>query len=371
MALSGSLPRLLLFLWLIILTVFSVQAQRVIFDADISRGKTGPGGEIIRILEGNVHVIQDTLEIFCDRATHYPARQRTVLTGNVKLIRGVETLTARQVTYYDRRKMAIAVDKVHLTRPGQEMRAEYLEYYYDSDRAFARTGLILTDHESRVVVTAGQGRFIPEENRSIVKNDAHFRQINESGSDTLHIFADEMEYRFGRERMAIGRKSVKILQTGLVATCDSAVYLLDSSRAVLDIDPIATQEKNRLSGKRIEMYFVENDLRRIFVDGQALATSVEDSAANKINRLSGQTITAFISAKKLRELWAVSNARSTYYLADKGVDQGVNTASADTIQIYFKAGDLNSIAVKSGSQGIFYPDSYKGRIETEDNPSNQ
>ena len=115
----------------------------------------------------------------------------------------------------------------------------------------------------------------------------------------------------------------------------------------------------------MEMDFAGNKLRKIRVNGEAVAISVEDSTAGKMNRLTGQGITAFVVDDKLSELWAYDNARSKYYLKDNGLSQGINTASADTIRIYFREGELDRIAVKGGSQGIYYPTGYQGKIDTE------
>jgi lipopolysaccharide export system protein LptA len=350
---------------LVISNSLEAQDRLELIHADFSRGQMSGQKEEVKILEGSVHVRQDTVEIFCDRALYYRGEGKLILEGHVRLIRGSETLTAKKVTYYENRKLAIAEQNVRVKRPGQEMHSEYLEYYYETDQAFAKTNLLLCDEDSRAYVAAAQGEYIPQENRSKVEENAHFWQVDSSGRDTLHIYARVMEYFFQPGRKATAKDSVKIVRGDLIALCDSALYLLDQERVFLEIQPRAQQKNNQLFGTQMEMDLSGMELRQIMVRGNAVALSVEDSSAEKTNRLTGQEIIAFIVAQKIDQLWAYNNARSKYYLKEKEQGQGVNVTSADTIGFFFKEGELDHIGVKGGSQGIYYPEGYQGKIESE------
>ncbi len=362
-----SLLRLLFFLLLTGPVLFTLQAQDrlELIHSDVSRGSIINSKEDIKILQGNVHVRQDTLEIFCDLAVYYPHRQKAVLTGNVRLIRGSEVLTAQKVTYFEQEKKAIAEDSVHVQRPGQELFSEYLEYYYETDQALAKRNVRIIDQESRVVVTGREGEYLPDQQRSVIRGKAHFQQVSRDEQDTLHIYARKLEYRYAPTRLAIARDSVRIYRGALTAQCDSAAYFLDDERAFLRINPSAQQENNELTGGEMELIFEQSQLQEIVVRENALAISVEDSSAGKVNRLTGKLIRAYIQDNQIRELWAVDNARSRYYLKDESGDQGFNTASADTILISFREGEVNQITVIGGSQGIYYPADYQGKKETE------
>lgn len=359
----------IILLLLVTLPVTFVHAQShsrlELIHADVNRGQVLPSGEVVRIFEGNVQVQQDTAAIFCDRALFYHRRNTIELQGHVRIIRGRERLTAGKVTYIEPRKLAIAQQGVHLSRPGRELRAEYLEYYYETDQAYARTHLWLHDQNSHAFITAHEGEYLPGEDRAVVRGEAHFWQPTEGGEDTLHIHAREMEYRFSPERTAFARETVRIRKGELFARCDSAVYFLEQERALLKGHPVARQEGTRIVGEAMELLFQADKLQRVVVRGKALATSVEDSLAGKINKLAGKEIVALVQEDRIQELWAHVNARSVYYLKDQGEEQGVNTASADTIRIYFRDSEVDSIAVIGGAQGIFYPANYQGEMKLE------
>lgn len=332
-----------------------------LLHADLSRGYL-ENGLPLKILEGNVHARQDTLELFCDRAIYDETNKILHLMGKIRMYRGKDTLLAREARYFEESKIAVAEGEVRVFRPAQEMKSDYLEYSYKNDHIRATGNLFLHDRENQAFITADQGEYLPEKNFSYVKEKAHFWRIDSTSSDTIHIYSRQMEYQFASNRQAIANDSVRILQKNLLATCDSAVYQLDQDIIFLKSNPVATQENNKITGDEMQLILKDRELERIVVTGKAQAVSTLDSLLNKEDRLEGREIVIFISDRKIKEIHAISNARSYYHLKEKTEDRGINVASADTIKAFLWENELDSIAVIGGAQGIYYPQDYKGKI---------
>lgn len=331
------------------------QASRVeLIHADVSRGEERDG-VLVRILEGNVHIRQDTIDIFCDRATYDPRQKIITLEGHLRINRGNERLEAQKILYYEQIRKAVAQNNVILRRPGQEMFTDYLEYFYETDQAFARGHLLLHDLEQRTFVRAHQGEYLPQKNLAYVQQKAHLWQVDSSGTDTLHIFAHKMVYIFAPNRQAIARDSVVIRRGDFIARCDSAIYLPDQERAFLEVHPVAQQKGNHLQGRRIEVLFQNMKVHRIIIHQQAWVTSLVDSVHGWQNRLDGDKIEMQFQNGELQLLTAISQAQSVYYIEDKQGRMGVNTATADTIRVFFHKGEVDSIAVIGGAQGVYSP----------------
>ncbi len=332
-----------------------------LLHADVSRGII-EDGKPLKVLEGHVEARQDSLQLFCNRAVYDRDEDKITLFDDVKLIRGKDTLWANQITYHEKTKIAVSEGNVLVSRPGQRLRSDYLEYHYGTDQIRASGHLYLHDAPNRVSITGREGEYLPDEKYSYVEKNAHFWRVDSSSTDTLNIFSDKMDYYFGEPRRAVARDSVRIYQATLHATCDSAIYQLDEDIIYLEGQPHATQENSELFGKQMQLILHERQIDRIRVEGGAEAISVVDSATEKENRLEGREIVMYISNRKLREIRAISNARSRYYLKEKQENRGINVASADTIKAFFVNNELDSIAVIGGSQGIYYPEDYKGPI---------
>jgi len=335
-----------------------------LIHSDVSRGIVRDGIPL-KILEGNVHARQDTLELLCDRAVYNELKKILHLSGNIRLSKGRDTLIAREVRYFEESKVAIAEGNVQVFRPEQRMQSDYLEYHYDSDQIRARGNLFLQDFENMVYVTADRGEYLPDKKCTYVKQNSHLWRIDSTSVDTVHIFSDQLTYYFGETRRAVAKDSVHIYQNELHAVCDSGIYFIDEDVINLESQPKAMQKNNTMYGHQMQLVLQDRELKLIRVSGNANAISVVDSALEKKNRLEGKEIIMYITDRKLEKIYAVSNARSFYFLKEKEEDRGINVASADTIKAFLKDNELDSIAVIGGAQGTFYPHDYKGKIVEE------
>jgi hypothetical protein len=242
------------------------------------------------------------------------------------------------------------------------MKSDYMEYHYRTDQIRATGNLFLKDIENSVYVTADMGEYLPEKNYSYVRNNAHLWRIDTTSTDTLHIHSNQLQYFSGDNRRAVARDSVRIIQDKLHALCDSAIYSIDEDIIYLKSQPSAVQENNRMFGREMKLILEERKLKQIRVLGNAYAISTLDSVLKKENRLLGKEIVMYIADRNLEKIYAISNARSYYHLKEKKSEQGINVASADTIKAFLTENELDSIAVIGGSQGVFYPHDYKGKI---------
>jgi len=335
-----------------------------LIHADVSRGVV-ENDIPLRILEGNVHARQDSLEIFCQRAIYNELEKILNLSGNVRMYRGKDTLLAAEARYFEASKIAIAEGDVKIFRPRQTMRSDFMEYHYNTDKILATGNLYMNDQENSVSVTAKKGEYLPESGLSYVQEEAHLWRIDTTSSDTVHIYGEKMEYHFTDQRKAIARDSVKIKQGKLIAFCDSAIYLIDEDLIYLKSNPRALQENNKMIGKEMQMVLVDQEIREIHVQGNAEAISIVDTFFQKENKLEGREIVMYIEDRQLSEIHAISNARSYYHLKENEENKGINVASADTIKAFIVKNELDSIAVIGGAQGTYYPQDYKGKIVRE------
>ncbi len=342
----------------------TTRSRLELIHADISRGYV-ENNIPYKLLEGNVHARQDTLEIFCERAVYSEVEKILYLRGNIHMYRGKDTLLADEARYFEDSQIALAEGNVQVFRPGQDMKSDYLEYHYVDDQIRANGNLYLHDEENNTFITAESGEFIPEKNFGYVRKHAHLWRIDSTATDTLHIYSNQMEYLFAERRRAVARDSVRIFQGNLFAVCDSAIYDIEEDIIYLESNPQAIQENNKMLGDAMQLILEDRELRQIKVSGEAKAISILDSITQKENRLEGRELIMYIENRKLSTIYAISNARSFYYLKEQQEDRGINVASADTIKAFLFADELDSIAVIGGAQGTYYPEDYKGKIVQE------
>ncbi len=333
----------------------STSSRLRLIHADISRGVVQNGREL-RILEGNVHIQQDTLHLYCEKAIYTPSLHQVVLTGRVIITQGDSRLTADKIIYWETTRIAIAEGNVVLTQPGRVLQTPYLVYNYQTDESRAERWITIQDDSQRVWISAQRGEYLPQRAMAYVEQQAHFMQVDSSFTDTLHIYARRLSYFFRPHRKAIASHRVRVVQRNMQAECDSIVYFLEDSVAILRVQPQARQEGNLLTGDSMELQLKNMRVDRITVVGnKAHAISIADSARGWENQLDGKKIVLYLKDGKLNFLEAIQQASSLYYVEDQGEFVGKNTASADTIRVFFKDGQVDSIVVKGGAEGVYAP----------------
>jgi hypothetical protein len=141
--------------------------------------------------------------------------------------------------------------------------------------------------------------------------------------------------------------------------------MVKEEKIYLRIKPVAWQEQNEMTGAVINLELDSLEIKDIFIHQKAHLKSLADSVSTKYNHLRGKSIQVSLLDRRPYRITARNNASSVYYLKDEENDQGINSASSDSIIIFFEQGEVDSIAIIGGVEGIFYPSDYKGDIQGE------
>ena len=319
-------------------------------------------GELLHIFEGRVHFRQDTLEMYCNNAILYEQKNKLQFKGNVLITDSHSRLEALKIDYFTKSQLAFCYDSVRIRTKNDTLYTEYLKYNFKSSEAEANKNIYIFNAKNNVQIWGQKGKYDPNKRSNLIRENARFTKVDTSSGDTLTITAVQLEYLGGEEKRAIATDSVIIVQGALKAVCDSAVYHAETELVLLFGSPLAWYEDNKLSGIQMQARFDSLKLQEIIINEEAKAVSLADSINKKENILTGNKIHFAIEKNKPKLVTATDNATSIYYLQNEdNKNQGCNYATSDTIQVYFAEGKLDSIAIKGGSEGIYYPSEFKGK----------
>jgi lipopolysaccharide export system protein LptA len=346
------------------ISAYASDNQLHLIHADKSYGKL-QNGERVRILSGNVEAYQDTLYMKCDEAYFYEDRNRVEFHGNVRFDDGHYTLRANRIIYNTEKRIAICYENVRISSAKDSLYAEKFTYNFRDRNARGQTNLFVWDKINNTRVWGDVGNYNSAQKLTTINENARLRHHNPEESDTLDIMSRYMEYSGLTNNYALATDSVRIRKGELYAVCDSAVYNIDEEKINLKINPIAWQAESEMQGQQIDLLLDSLVLKEIMITGDAQIKSPSDSVKGKFDYLRGKSIEVILKERKPHKITARQNASSIYLLKEDEVEQGTNTASSDSIIIYFQAGEIDSIAIIGGSQGIFYPPDYQGDIEGE------
>jgi lipopolysaccharide export system protein LptA len=334
--------------------------------ADLTLGRM-ESGQQVTVFYGNVHFRQDTLDMFCDSAKYYEKQKYADFDSNVLVLDGQRKLRSERIEYYPEKKTAYCYGRVQIVSDTDSMYAESLIYNFKTKNAKAAVNFYARDEKEQVDVRSERGEYTDSIRLFLVEGNALLSRVDTAADakDTLYIYAQKIEYFAIDSAKAIASDSVTILQKELTAKSDSAVYFVKEQIIWLKKDPFALYENNELSGNVIKVTLDSMRIKKIYSFGKARALEPADSLSGKYNKLEAKTIELQIVDNKPHLMVAGGNAVSRYYLKNKEGGQGFNKASADTLKLFFSNGEMDSLGIFGGSEGVYYPENYQGEIEGE------
>jgi hypothetical protein len=131
------------------------------------------------------------------------------------------------------------------------------------------------------------------------------------------------------------------------------------------INPIAWQGASEMVGEKIDFTLDSLKINQIYLYEKAQISTLADSLEKKFNILRGKSIQISMLDAAPERIIARRNAISIYRIEENDIKQGTNSASSDSIIVYFKTGEVDSISIIGGTEGTFYPANWEGDIKSE------
>ncbi len=148
---------------------------------------------------------------------------------------------------------------------------------------------------------------------------------------------------------------VRIFSDSLQAVSDSMFYSGRDSIFQLFKDPVLWASKNQVTGDTIFLYTKNKKAQRLHVFDNGMV--VNKSAENLFNQIKGNTLNGYFNNEgSIDYMRAKGSAESIYYARDeKEAFVGMNSATADVIDMYFKEKELNRVVFRSEVNGSMSP----------------
>jgi lipopolysaccharide export system protein LptA len=334
--------------------------------ADIHTSSLLPDGRQMRVLDGNVHGVRDTLQLYCDYAEFFDVDEAVRLSGNLRIISPSMEIQSARGRLNNRMRNIIFIEEVIYRNGERYLYTDSLVYFFDEEMAEAHGNVVTFNPEDSSTVFADKGIAWPQENRFIFRENA--RYVRPDKDDSLTIDAGNFYYsEVAKNRIMSATGKVQIRQDKLWARSDSAAFLMDQNLVQLFREPIALYELQELVGDTLELITnaETGDPETLFLRGNAEVTSPEDSTRSRDNYLSGFTIEARLQNKKMEWVEARDNAISIYYFTQDSSREGGNHASADTIRLFFNENEVDSVAIRGGVEGTYLPEKLVDQIKND------
>ncbi len=262
--------------------------------------------ERVRILFGNVQLIHQDIQIFCDKGIQYLESNKAELEGNIRIVQGNQIITAPKGFYYGNRRTAFGTRGITLYDGKVTLKADSGEYYFDEKKALFKGRVFLFD-------------------------------------DTTKLYSDQLTY-FSQDEHALSIGNVKVTQLESEIHADTLDYFRQKRFTVAKGNVVAFNTEDNL---RIFSDYLENDQNKkySYVTGNPLLIQIDSTSENRIDTL-------IISAKKMEAFRDTSDI----FIAVDSVKIWRDEFSAVTDYAIYdkKAGKIFTSKIENGEQPIFW-----------------
>lgn len=195
--------RKIILLLLIITSILKAQEIKIVqlVNSDSLVG-TVINNEKVRILFGNVHLIHDDIQIYCDKGIQYLETNKAELEGNIKIVQGNQILTTKKGFYFGNTRTAFGTKGITLYDGKVTLKADSGEYFFDQKKALFKGRVVLFDDTTEL--KSNQLIYYTEKEYAIATGGVRITQIES------RIFSDTLDY-FRDKRFSIARGNVVAL----------------------------------------------------------------------------------------------------------------------------------------------------------------
>ena len=294
------------------------------------------------------------------------------LIGNVSFKHGDLSLKSQRAVWYRTAGQVVFIDSVRIEDSTQTLLADRVTYYRNSRKVVADGNVKLFSKKEEAKITGGHGEYDRVKNFVVFTQSPSLVLKPDKGDSTITVMADSMEY-YTDEEKGIAKSNVHITKADMTATCNQATWLNQEEKMVLEGNPKAEKQNDKLSGEKMQIFIQNDQVERIEMEGSAKASHLETSDSldqtQRESFLGSKKMVFFLQNEKLSQVRASGNAISTYYPkstreSDKHNIAEKNDASGDTIDLFLSDDRMSRVLIKGGAMGnyIFTKENTKDSI---------
>jgi lipopolysaccharide export system protein LptA len=227
---------------------------------------------------------------------------------------------------------------------------------YDRDKAYGKAfgAIELIDHDNKIVIRGKHAWFDEKSETAFVTDSAEFVMINEV--DSLYLHADTLRAikdTIPDERIIKAYHGVRFFRKDLQGKCDSLVYFSNDSTVQLFYQPVLWSDINQMSADYVEMKSRKPAPDEVKMKTNAFIISRHDSVM--YDQVKGKDMTGYIVNQELNRIFVDGNGQTLYYARDENNIIGLNRAESGKIGIQFKGGKVYRISFLGKPEGKLTP----------------
>ena len=326
-----------------VLLYAQTEDERIIVIGDSLVGKV-VNGESIREVVGNVRLSQGNVNVTCDMAIQYLARNEAELIGNVIAKEDSLTLQTEKGYYFGNLKKTKSTSGIILDDTKVVLSADSGQYFFDDAKAFFQTNVKLVDSVTTLI--ADELTYYKNLDKSVAVGNVNINdRLNIIYADTLvHLRKTKFSIADGKVSISNIQDNLTIFGNHLEDDGELRYTLIDKNPVLMQIDTSITKQDVAETVITIDTLLIKSKVMESFRSGTNVFKATD-------------------SVKILRGGFASVNDLTTYYRDDEKIITDKISENApgpvlwyensqlmgDSITIYLEEGQIKNLTVNFNS----------------------
>jgi lipopolysaccharide export system protein LptA len=230
--------------------------------------------------------------------------------------------------------------------------------YYDRRTGFGQAfqNAMLRDTVERTLLMGNYGEVLREKGYVFMTKEAVAGMVDKL--DTLFVHADTIFGFFDSANNINLVKSyykVKFFRKDLQGICDSMVYHGSDSTMFLYKEPVMWSEENQLTADTMSLTIRNGKMDSLVLYGSAFIISRDDTST--YNQIKGKNMIGYFLDNQLYKIKVLGNAETIYFVREEDKSMiGINKVVSSDMLIYLEDNKVKSITYIGSPSGTIYPE---------------
>ncbi len=288
---------------------------------------------------------------------------QTELKGNATVIDGNRTIVAPEIAFDGKKESYVTKGRSLISDPPQLLEADSVNYEEASGLGIASGQVVWRDTSQQLTIECDRAAYQQESGflkASGGKRGRPLLMIDIEG-DTLFMTADTLlsmrtdtSDAGDSSRLLLAYHDVRVLKSDLQALADSVAFSQLDEVFRFYREPVIWSDTSQFSADTIHLALKDKKLDRIFLYRNAFIINSPDELF--FNQIKGKQIEARFDSNELRRMWVTGNAEAIYYAQDdKRAYVGVNKTICSEMSLLFGNNKVNDIVFYNKPSGRLDP----------------
>ena len=307
-------------------------------------------------LIGDARFIEGEKRAKADTIRYEEENEITNMIGNAYYKDAEQEIISERIRYDSKNEVYSTAGRSRVSDPPQILEADNIDY--DGNVGYAVGDVIWQDTAANISIShCDSARYIKDEDyfkamggrpllTTLMEDDTLYLS-----SDTLVAFKESPE---DSVRTLVAIQDVRMFKTDLQAVCDSLVYSEADSIFKFYDDPLIWSDTSQFSADTIHVQLANEKVDRIFLYRNSFMINSPDEIY--FNQIKGKNNTVFFVEGEVRRMRVIGNAESVYYALDDDKRYiGANKTVASEMLLFFGNNQIDNIKFYTQPTAKFTP----------------